>query len=194
MDPSKDPCGTLLVTFLPFYSFAFAPTPYLLTSYLSMSELSLLCNGCFVFFKASGKSLCRKLSGYPSKICQLGHIYLHSTTEPCRELQEVFKTKRYFTEVTLVLPNRFYLSRCPLILAFLIPQIPCGSRGTGLLSEKNKIGVNQFYLTASYWQRLQVLTLLANLQDVWLVITLLFQCSRLRLHLAEMGSKIIGCV
>lgn len=72
--PSKEPCGTLLVTFLPFYSFRIAPTPSLLTSYLSMPEPSLLCNGCLVSFKAFGESLRQKLFGYPSELCQLGHI------------------------------------------------------------------------------------------------------------------------
>lgn len=187
VDPSKDPCGTLLVTFLHFYSFTFAPMPCLVTSYLSLPEPSSLCNGSLVSFKTFGKSLCQKLSGYQSELCQVDHIYPYSMTEPCRELQEVCKTKCHFIEVMLTLPNRFYLSRCPLILAFLVPQVSCGSCGTGLLSEKNKTGVNQFYLTASYWQALQVLTLLANHQDVWLVITLLFQSSRLRLHLAETG-------
>lgn len=166
VDPSKDPCGTLLVTFLHFYSSTFSSMACLLDSYLSLPVPSSLCNGCLVSFKAFGKSLCQKLSGYPSELCQVGHIYPHSVTEPCKELQEVCKTKCHFIEGMLTLPDRFYLSRCPLILAFLIPQVPCGSHGSSLLSEKNKTGVNQFYLTASYWQPLQVLTLLANHQDV----------------------------
>jgi len=60
---NMDPRGTLMVTFLPFYSFTFAPTPYLLISYLSMPEPSLLCNGCLVSFKAFGERLCQRLSG-----------------------------------------------------------------------------------------------------------------------------------
>lgn len=52
-------------------------------------------------FKAYGESLCWKSSAYPRKICQLGHINPHSTTEACRELQEVYKTKCHLTEVML---------------------------------------------------------------------------------------------
>lgn len=101
MRPGKGPCRTLLMTFLPSYNFTFAPMPYLFTSYLSMPESSLLCSGRLVSFKAFDKSLCQQLSGYPSELCQLGHVYPHGMTELCRELQEVLKTKRHFTQLLL---------------------------------------------------------------------------------------------
>lgn len=162
---SKDPCRTLPVTFSPSYRFMFVPKLYLVTSYLSMPEPSKLCNGYLWSFKAFGKSFCQKLSRYPSELCHLGYIYPCSMTELCRELQEVCKTKCHITEVILTLPNRFYLSTCPLIVAFHIPQIPCGGWGASLLNEKNNIGVNQLYLTANYWQYLQVLTLADFLEE-----------------------------
>lgn len=67
VDPGKGPCGTLLVIFLPSYNFTFAPMPYLLTSYLSVPESSLLYTGYLVSFKAFGESLWQQLSGYPSE-------------------------------------------------------------------------------------------------------------------------------
>lgn len=108
VDPSKGPCGTLLVTFLPFYSFTFAPMPYLLTSYLSVPEPSLSCNGCLVSFTAFGESLCQKLSRYPSELCQLGHIYLHSTTT----LQ---RTRKRFVKQNVTLQKSCWLSQIDFI-------------------------------------------------------------------------------
>lgn len=161
-EPSKYHCGTPQVTFLLSY-FPFTPTLYLLTNYLFMLELSKLCNDCLASFKVFGKSFCQRHSGYPSKLC---HIYPSSTTveNSKRPVRQNVTVKKYFT-----LQNTFHLSRYSLILMCLTSEILCCDWGTNVPSEKNKIGVNQLYLTTNYWQSLQILMLLTDLQVEWLV-------------------------
>lgn len=64
---------------------------YFFDNYLFMPKLHFVYSGLLMAFKAYGEILCQKLTGYPSEICQLGHINPHNTTEACRELQEVYK-------------------------------------------------------------------------------------------------------
>lgn len=143
-EPGKYHCGTPQVIFLLFYRFPFTPTLYLLTNYLSMLELSKLCNDCLASFKVFGKSFCRKHSGYLSKLC---HIYASSATleDSKRLVRQNVTVKKCLT-----LQNTFHLSRYSLILMCLISQILCCDWGTNVAREKNKVGVNQLYLTTNY--------------------------------------------